>query len=1271
MKTLKASILLIVISFFYIGLLLSQPTIKSLNSDISVTPDSLSVSLFSGQTSTEILTLTNTGSTELTLNFSTESGSVESGLNHALYFDGVDDYVEIPNDPSLQVQEEITLEAWINFESGGSYQPRIISKGPDGCGYEIVTTSTDPSRNIQLRVGPGEIESQEVFNENEWYHLALSYDLSSICLYINGILDNSIPASGSLNISSMNLFFGQKSTSAWDKYKGQLDEIRIWNKARSQFEIKTFMHSGLTGSESGLVGYWTFNEASGTTVHDRTSNHNNGSLVGGVEWVKSSAPVMNWLQINPSKLTLAPNSSVNIEIVLNAIYLSGGDYKTTIIVNSGEQSDSIQIPVIMKVADAPSIYTDSDTVEFNEVFVNQSKNWIVKLINRGSESLIIEDVTSNSDAYQIPSFYDTIAPGNAGELEINFTPTLSKEYPAILTIASNDPVNPVTSIMIGGRGIKSPVFTIPGDSLHASLLSGKKSSRVLNIQNHSNNDLYFTAIPGSDSKLNSLYFNGEDNFVRINGDPSLTFTSNYTIEAWIYVDSLQNFSYPAIYNGNRLYMYYNGPTGDVGIDFPGGWLISKAKLSSNTWYHVAVACGDSIIGIYINGRLDSETKISGYSSNEDDHYIGSAFYDDGWWGQWIDNYFKGHIRNVRIWNKQRTEAEIQREMYFIITGDRPGLIASLLSAQTSDIWVTDLSSYGNDGIFSGDLHWGQTGPPVFSWFSFTPGSTLLNSGSTKEYNVNFNAANLDAGEYYSELNLSFTHPAQSVFSIPISLEVTDAPSLFVMDDTIRFGNVFLNDTAIQEIKISNLGSQDLLIFNSQTGSGEFTISPPFAGIDPGENEVFMVRFIPSEEKMFNDLIKLISNDPISDTVYINLTGTGIRPPIISITPDSIVEFLNNGKISTRTLTIVNLGYSDLRFEVIPGTSSNNFVLQFDGVDDYVNVGNFGDYSDQVTVEAWVKTEGSSNWDDIIAGPCGDIIFTIEKDKLNFAGQCGSPIDHNAWSTTMLNDNNWHHIAGTYNGTEVCIYVDGLMEDIQPASGSFEPQEKYVGCTRGTHEHFNGLLDDLRIWNIARTQQEIQDWMHQELTGSEAGLISYWPFNEGSGDKTYDKTDNSEGAFYSNIAWVPSTAPVISWFSVYPDSGICPAGSTVDLNLHFDASTVQNNTYSMTVNIYSNDPLQPVIAVPVHLYITPVGIEKKLYNNEITIYPNPANDRIFLSIPVDFNKEFVVEIYNTAGRKVFGKYGYIEHIDVSNYPAGIYFIHVKMDRIIMKDKIVIQ
>jgi hypothetical protein len=71
---------------------------------------------------------------------------------------------------------------------------------------------------------------------------------------------------------------------------GDIDEVRIWNVARTQQEIEDNLLTELTGLESGLVAYWNFNEAPGSTVvNDSTPNGNDATLAGGATLVSSGA----------------------------------------------------------------------------------------------------------------------------------------------------------------------------------------------------------------------------------------------------------------------------------------------------------------------------------------------------------------------------------------------------------------------------------------------------------------------------------------------------------------------------------------------------------------------------------------------------------------------------------------------------------------------------------------------------------------------------------------------------------------------------------------------------------------------------------------------------------------------------------------------------------------------------------------------------------------------------------------------------------------------
>ena len=147
-------------------------------------------------------------------------------------------------------------------------------------------------------------------------------------------------------------------------------------------------------------------------------------------------------------------------------------------------------------------------------------------------------------------------------------------------------------------------------------------------------------------------------------------------------------------------------------------------------------------------------------------------------------------------------------------------------------------------------------------------------------------------------------------------------------------------------------------------------------------------------------------------------------------------------------------------------------LKFEG-GAHVAVGDFADYEDKVSIIALIKTPAAPAWSDIIVGPCGDVILTLQNHKLNFAGQCAQPIPHNTWFETLLNDDEWHQIAGTYDGKTVKVYVNGELEASNAAAGPFIAGAKYIGSRDDKQEAFTGLIDEIAFFNVALSENDVK------------------------------------------------------------------------------------------------------------------------------------------------------------------------------------------------------
>ncbi len=199
---------------------------------------------------------------------------------HALWFDGQSDYVHVADSDSLDLKDACTLEAWICFQEGGTWNPRIISKGWDRRnGFELATWGLGVTRKLNFAFRAlGDFASSATLPANEWHHVAVTYDADNVCIYIDGIATDKDLSRGSLPINDSTLNIGRNAQTEKDLYRGAIDEVRIWNVARSADEIRASMNRALAGDEQGLVGYWDFEEGQGQTAKDRSGKGNDGRL---------------------------------------------------------------------------------------------------------------------------------------------------------------------------------------------------------------------------------------------------------------------------------------------------------------------------------------------------------------------------------------------------------------------------------------------------------------------------------------------------------------------------------------------------------------------------------------------------------------------------------------------------------------------------------------------------------------------------------------------------------------------------------------------------------------------------------------------------------------------------------------------------------------------------------------------------------------------------------------------------------------------------------
>ena len=200
--------------------------------------------------------------------------------DHSINFDGNNDYILIPDNTALDLTQNYTLEAWI-FPESFSWLAGIISKYQTSAanGYMVRLTHQSPYTGIGF---DEVVTSTGLLNSNQWYHIAAVNDGGSRKLYVNGVEYNL--SGSSLNVSANNNPLRIGSDYASRYFDGRIDEVRVWNVPRTQDDIIATMDTELSGTETGLVAYYTFNEGSGIILNDQTGNGHNGTLIGGASW---------------------------------------------------------------------------------------------------------------------------------------------------------------------------------------------------------------------------------------------------------------------------------------------------------------------------------------------------------------------------------------------------------------------------------------------------------------------------------------------------------------------------------------------------------------------------------------------------------------------------------------------------------------------------------------------------------------------------------------------------------------------------------------------------------------------------------------------------------------------------------------------------------------------------------------------------------------------------------------------------------------------------
>ncbi len=239
------------------------------------------------------------------------------------------------------------------------------------------------------------------------------------------------------------------------------------------------------------------------------------------------------------------------------------------------------------------------------------------------------------------------------------------------------------------------------------------------------------------------------------------------------------------------------------------------------------------------------------------------------------------------------------------------------------------------------------------------------------------------------------------------------------------------------------------------------------------------------------------------------------------------------------------GCESARVQIVVNVNLSATHLNFDGTNDFVNIGNVISSSSSYTKEAMIFTNNITGSNIMSSNTSA---FWFWQGNLQ-AGHGGGFMNVFANASSLINS--WNHVALTYDSatTTMKLYVNGVLVSQNNSVPQYTAANIQIGAFN-SGSVFNGNIDEVRIWNVARTAEQINGSKNCELQGNETGLVAYYNFNQGldAGNNTTitsltDATANANNGTLTNFTLTGATS---NWLAGSPitTGSVVPSVATV-------------------------------------------------------------------------------------------------------------------------------
>lgn len=286
----------------------------------------------------------------------------------------------------------------------------------------------------------------------------------------------------------------------------------------------------------------------------------------------------------------------------------------------------------------------------------------------------------------------------------------------------------------------------------------------------------------------------------------------------------------------------------------------------------------------------------------------------------------------------------------------------------------------------------------------------------------------------------------------------------------------------------------------------------------------------------------------------------------------------NNQINSIILFVATLIVSFTNHAQLPGSGN-----AYDFNSNYISIPDAPSLNpNAISIEAWIKADNwaANSWENVIVSKdgwaTGDQGYTLRagaNGTLSFNVSIAGTWEEVTSPSGSMSTGEWYHVAGVYDGATMSVYINGeLMNSISLTGnivqGNYALHFGRIAYTVGGTRYFDGMIDEVRIWDGGIPQSSIQEFMCKKLTASHpdyASLIGHWNFDDAG--SVLDSSPNGNNGTVSGSTHVPSGAAIgdVSVFDY--------ASGSVDLTLDWmmtDNVTVTSSSTINTVHLYRVD-----------------------------------------------------------------------------------------------------